>query len=67
MNAIAEPIELLEAECNGQACLPPQLLQAESTAPDDARGTLVLDWMVDRLCGTQDPLEQVYRTAGAVA
>ena len=67
MNAIAEPIELLEAECNGQACLPHLFAQLEPSAPDDARGTRVLDWMVYRLCGTQDPLEQVYRTAGAVA
>jgi hypothetical protein len=53
MNAIAEPIELLEAECNAPAWVDRD--DDVDAAIDEACGERVLDWTVQRICAVQFP------------
>jgi hypothetical protein len=56
MNAIAEPVELLEAECNAQGWYDPSV-DDEDYAPmiDEACSERVLGWTVERICATEFP------------
>jgi hypothetical protein len=49
MNAIAEPIELLEAECNALGWHDDEA-DVEDDAPNEVCSTRVLDWTVQRIC-----------------
>jgi hypothetical protein len=51
MNAIAEPIELLEAECNAHGWRDDvDAVDDEGDAFDPICSTRVLDWTVQRIC-----------------
>jgi len=56
MNAFAEPIELLEAECNAHGWHDePASPDAEEIEFDEACSERVLDWMVRRICSIPLP------------
>ena len=53
MNALAEPIELLESECNAQSWYDPSVeVETEDDEPvrDPACSARVLGWTVERIC-----------------
>jgi hypothetical protein len=51
MNAIAEPIELLEAECNAAAWHEPPCEETDDALViDTACSERVLEWTVERIC-----------------
>ncbi len=52
MNAIAEPIELLEAECNAQGWYDTQSEDDYAPVIDEACSERVLGWMVQRICAS---------------
>ena len=51
MNALAEPVELLEAECNAQALpLDERDDELDEALFDEACSMRVVEWMVQRIC-----------------
>lgn len=51
MNAIAEPIELLEAECNAACWYDPAAEEGDDAdVIDVACSERVLEWTVERIC-----------------
>ncbi len=52
MNALAEPIELLESECNAYSWYDPSVETEDEDAPlgDPVCSARVLDWTVERIC-----------------
>jgi hypothetical protein len=52
MNALAEPIELLESECNAHSWYDPSAADEDEDEPvgDPACSARVLGWTVERIC-----------------
>jgi hypothetical protein len=54
MNALAEPIELLESECNAPSWYDPSPVDEaeddDAMAVDPVRGARVVVWTVERIC-----------------
>ena len=63
MNAIAEPIELLEAECNAQGYYDPGIDDDYAPVIDEACSERVLGWTVERICATDFPSRAVELSA----
>lgn len=53
--AIADPVELLEAECNAHGYYDPGIADDYPPASDEACSERVLGWTVEHICSTEFP------------